>query len=899
MNQKIQAQITGTVFHDYNIDGERQTVAFAEPGLSGITVKAFDGSGVLSATNITDTLGNYTLLLTAGAYRVEFSNFPTGFFSSIYLSTSAGNSSSVQFRTAPYIGGNFALATTVDYYKHAESVFMGSFVNGDHVSTGSLSANSLALTGFNYYGGRVKLNSVTQGQVGSTWGLAYSKTRKMMYMSAAIRRHAGFGPNGIGAIYKFNPYKPATTSLFLDLGATVGTISRPDLPLTLNGKSYDTEAFSKAGKAGMGDLDISLDENTLYVVNLSDRKLYKMAIDTTGAASGTAIEVTGAPWLTTSPCTNGVARPWALKISNVSGVEKVYVGGICDASTGTPTVANLTAWVYEYTPSTNTWNTTPVLNASLNYLRQNQGGNSDFGSTAKWKPWTDSYATMIGTYNTTTQVGGYNENYGAGGGNYAQPIFSDIEFDNSGDMILGFIDRGGLQFANENLKPGAPYGAGGAALVSYVSSGDVLRAGKNASTWTLENNGITNGTGGTKTTSMSNPLTINGYTGLQTTGPGGKEFYWGENYIGPALAGVTHWETSQGGLAYLSGKTDVMVSAMDAAGTQVNAGGVLWLSNINGAKTDGIDLYAGGISTGAFAKAGGLTDVEIISDPLPVGQVGNRIWLDTHNDGFQDPSETVIAGLLVELYTPKGKDGIAGNADDNLPVGQSTSTAQNLSNYLFTSNLGADPIITDRNGLVENGLIDGETYTIRIPNISGANKQAALGVNVLTISNANSNGSDNIDSDAQIVGNNAEITFIFSAILPVNHTFDIGFTPCIVTSSLASTNPKCNASTDGTINLTVSGNVGTPTYLWSNGATTKDLTALSAATYSVTVTDGACSTIASVTLSEPTILTINCTKTNVTLNSGNDGTASVSVSGATAPYTYLWSNGATTPSIAP
>ena len=120
---------------------------------------------------------------------------------------------------------------------------------------------------------------------------------------------------------------------------------------------------------------------------------------------------------------------------------------------------------------------------------------------------------------------------------------------------------------------------------------------------------------------------------------------------------------------------------------------------------------------------------------------------------------------------------------------------------------------------------------------------------------------------------------------------------CVLASSIASTNPKCNASADGTINLTVSGNVGTPTYLWSNGATTKNLTALAAATYSVTVTDGACSTIASVTLSEPTILTINCTKTNVTLNSGNDGTASVSASGATAPYTYLWSNGATTATI--
>ncbi|MCU0346397.1 MAG: SprB repeat-containing protein, partial [Saprospiraceae bacterium] len=38
-------------------------------------------------------------------------------------------------------------------------------------------------------------------------------------------------------------------------------------------------------------------------------------------------------------------------------------------------------------------------------------------------------------------------------------------------------------------------------------------------------------------------------------------------------------------------------------------------------------------------------------------------------------------------------------------------------------------------------------------------------------------------------------------------------------------------------------------------------------------------------------------KTNVNCNGGNNGSATVSVANGTAPYTYLWSNGATTPTI--
>ncbi|MBK8470745.1 MAG: SprB repeat-containing protein [Sphingobacteriales bacterium] len=87
--------------------------------------------------------------------------------------------------------------------------------------------------------------------------------------------------------------------------------------------------------------------------------------------------------------------------------------------------------------------------------------------------------------------------------------------------------------------------------------------------------------------------------------------------------------------------------------------------------------------------------------------------------------------------------------------------------------------------------------------------------------------------------------------------------------------------------------------MWSNGATTQNVNSLTAGTYSVTITETpTCTAVASYTVTEPSAaLDATCSKTDVTTNGGADGTASVSASGGTSPYTYLWNTGATTQSI--
>ncbi|MBK8470746.1 MAG: SprB repeat-containing protein [Sphingobacteriales bacterium] len=122
---------------------------------------------------------------------------------------------------------------------------------------------------------------------------------------------------------------------------------------------------------------------------------------------------------------------------------------------------------------------------------------------------------------------------------------------------------------------------------------------------------------------------------------------------------------------------------------------------------------------------------------------------------------------------------------------------------------------------------------------------------------------------------------------------------CNLTASASGTNVLCNGGADGTASATASGNTGAVTYLWSNGATTASISSLAVGTYSVTITETpTCTAVASYTVTEPSAaLDATCSKTDVTTNGGADGTASVSASGGTSPYTYLWNTGATTSSI--
>jgi hypothetical protein len=136
---------------------------------------------------------------------------------------------------------------------------------------------------------------------------------------------------------------------------------------------------------------------------------------------------------------------------------------------------------------------------------------------------------------------------------------------------------------------------------------------------------------------------------------------------------------------------------------------------------------------------------------------------------------------------------------------------------------------------------------------------------------------------------------------------------CTTTASVTITEPTatlgatttqtdvlCFGNSTGAIDLTINGGTAPYAYLWSNGATSEDLTNIAAGTYDVTITDGnGCTITSSVTITEPTAtLAATTTQTDVLCFGNSTGAIDLTITGGTAPYAYLWSNGATSEDLA-
>lgn len=105
----------------------------------------------------------------------------------------------------------------------------------------------------------------------------------------------------------------------------------------------------------------------------------------------------------------------------------------------------------------------------------------------------------------------------------------------------------------------------------------------------------------------------------------------------------------------------------------------------------------------------------------------------------------------------------------------------------------------------------------------------------------------------------------------------------------------CFGSFDGSIVVTASGGTGAFAYTWGAGMTTPFINNLPAGVYCVTVSDAnACIATSCYFINEPTQLLVSVFDSNATSCSSNDGYIDLFVTGGSAPYVYMWSNGSTT-----
>ena len=121
--------------------------------------------------------------------------------------------------------------------------------------------------------------------------------------------------------------------------------------------------------------------------------------------------------------------------------------------------------------------------------------------------------------------------------------------------------------------------------------------------------------------------------------------------------------------------------------------------------------------------------------------------------------------------------------------------------------------------------------------------------------------------------------------------------PSVIATITASTDVTCGGAANGTAAATATGGSPGYTYLWSNGATTPTVSGLPGGTHFVTVTDlTGCLNADAVVIDEPPAITLAPTPTNPSCGL-NNGTIDIVASGGAPGYTYVWSNGATTPNV--
>ena len=152
-------------------------------------------------------------------------------------------------------------------------------------------------------------------------------------------------------------------------------------------------------------------------------------------------------------------------------------------------------------------------------------------------------------------------------------------------------------------------------------------------------------------------------------------------------------------------------------------------------------------------------------------------------------------------------------------------------------------------------------------------------------------GTDNIDNRSNLAAGTYFLTVTDqngcddATMATVNEPDGIGITS-------TPTPVDCFGTATGGITLAISGGMGSYTYLWNDGATTRDRTAIKAGIYSVKVTDAnnCMEEVTGIIVAEPTAaLSLSDSKTDISCFGDNNGSITITPSGGTSPYEYDWS----------
>lgn len=400
-------------------------------------------------------------------------------------------------------------------------------------------------------------------------------------------------------------------------------------------------------------------------------------------------------------------------------------------------------------------------------------------------------------------------------------------------------------------------------------------------TYSIDGGATSNGTG------SFNGLVDSVYLVLVTDGAGCQDVFSAivADSDGPTIAGNTSTDiTCNGGddgtitVTLVTGGTGTILYSVD--------GGVYQTSNVLTGLTAGLHVVV-------VEDANGCTGSTIIGLTEPSGfsivLTGGNLNCYGSNDGTITVAAAGGAGTLA--YSLDGISFQSPNVFNSLSAGTYTVTVRDAGGCTGT----ADVTITEPTEMVISlGTLNvtcfGDTDGAVIAGAVGGTGTIEYSLDGFTYQP--SGNFTNLDMGHYTMfaqdGNGCLLASIFSITEPDE----------LVISSVVS-DVSCAGGDDGVIDITVMGGTTPFTYDWSTGSKNEDVYNLVAGNYNVTVTDAnGCSASDNFTVTEPTNpIIINGTVVNASGATTADGSADITVTGGTAPYSYDWSNGATAEDI--